>query len=328
MKDFSPILIPTLCRFEHLKRCVDSLSKCTYADKTDLYIALDYPLNDSHWAGYNKIIKYIPQIIGFNNVILIKREKNYGAVENTNLIIREVFEKNDRIFFSEDDNEFSPNTLEYINVGLEKFEKDDSIYAICASHHQIDIPNSTTGTYFTLDSYSPMGFATWKNKFLKYSEIDKQKYIVNFLNSYSNYKRFKKERLYLIASMLESISKKYILDDGLLTSYLLKNNMKCVFPISHKVRNHGHDGSGINCGDLKGNSPYKDRIIDENKDFEFIEEKNNEVLKQIRNNILNNLREPLLKRLFAKIRYYLYFWFGITFSSKFFKKIYNKYIVK
>lgn len=327
-KKYSPILIPTLNRFTHFKRCVESLIRCKYADKTDLFIALDYPLKESHWEGYNKIIEYLNDINGFNTINIIKRDINFGVILNIEKARESIFEKYDTLFFSEDDNEFSPNTLEYINLGLEKFEKDESIYAICASHHQIEIPNSTTGTYFTLDSFSPMGYATWKNKFLKYLLLDKEKYIVNFLNDYSNYNLFKKERLYLIASMLESISKKYILGDGVLTAYLLNNNMKCVFPIIHKVRNHGHDGSGVNSGNIKGISPYAVRIIDLNNDFEFIEEKNIAILKQIRIDILNNLREPFLKRIFIKVRYYLFYFFGFTFSSKLFKNVYNKYIGK
>ena len=29
---YAPVVIPTLCRYEHLKRCIDTLSECTGAD--------------------------------------------------------------------------------------------------------------------------------------------------------------------------------------------------------------------------------------------------------------------------------------------------------
>lgn len=321
--NFAPVIIPTLNRYEHFKRCTESLSKNEYAHFTDLYIALDYPLNEYHFIGYNKIIEYIPQINGFKSVNTIKREKNFGAYENSNLLIKEVLKKYDSFFFTEDDNEFSQNTLEYINLGLDKFENDDSIFAICTSHHQIEIPNSAMGSYFILDSYSPMGFASWGKKYLKYFEFDKKQYIKNFLKDYSNYKYFKYERLYLISSMLESISKNYILDDGILTTYLIKNHMNCVFPSIHKVRNHGHDGSGVNCVNIIGTSPYANRIIDKNKNFEYIDESKEIIIKEIRNNIIKNFREPIFKRIFVKVRYYFYFLFGIILPSKIFKKIYK-----
>ena len=80
--NYAPILIPTLNRYNHLKRCVESLAKCTHADKTDLFIALDYPLKEEHWEGYRQIKEYVSSIEGFNKVIIIQRDHNYGPVEN------------------------------------------------------------------------------------------------------------------------------------------------------------------------------------------------------------------------------------------------------
>lgn len=40
---YAPVIIPTLNRYVHLKRCVDSLAKCTHAPDTELIIGLDYP---------------------------------------------------------------------------------------------------------------------------------------------------------------------------------------------------------------------------------------------------------------------------------------------
>ena len=109
LNNFAPVLIPTLSRFEHFKRCVESLSNCTYAEKTDLFIALDYPFDNTHWEGYNKIVRFIPEIKGFNNVIVQKRNTNYGAKKKLYDARNQVFEKYDRLIVSEDDNEFSPN---------------------------------------------------------------------------------------------------------------------------------------------------------------------------------------------------------------------------
>ena len=58
---YAPIIIPTLCRVDTFIPCIDSLSRCVAADKTDVYVALDYPLKESHWDGYIKILNYIEQ---------------------------------------------------------------------------------------------------------------------------------------------------------------------------------------------------------------------------------------------------------------------------
>ena len=56
---YAPVIIPTLCRYEHFVRCVESLKKNTWAKYTDIYIGLDYPKKDSHREGYLKIKEYL-----------------------------------------------------------------------------------------------------------------------------------------------------------------------------------------------------------------------------------------------------------------------------
>jgi len=53
---FAPVLITTMNRYKHLKRCLDSLSKNIHASKTQLYIALDAPASEGHKKGYADII--------------------------------------------------------------------------------------------------------------------------------------------------------------------------------------------------------------------------------------------------------------------------------
>ena len=56
---YAPVVIPTLCRFEHFKRCVDSLSRCIHANQTELIIGLDYPHKESHVESHSKILDYL-----------------------------------------------------------------------------------------------------------------------------------------------------------------------------------------------------------------------------------------------------------------------------
>lgn len=53
-EDYTPIMIPTLCRYEHFRRCLESLQRRTHANETDVYVGLDYPAKESHWDGYKK----------------------------------------------------------------------------------------------------------------------------------------------------------------------------------------------------------------------------------------------------------------------------------
>ena len=78
----APVLIPTLCRFQHFKDCIESLKQNSLALQTDLYIALDYPFHESHHAGYAQIAEYLERLEGFKKIVILKRPENFGTKRN------------------------------------------------------------------------------------------------------------------------------------------------------------------------------------------------------------------------------------------------------
>lgn len=269
MTEYAPVLIPTLCRYTHFRRCVESLAACTHADKTELYVALDYPLNETHWDGYKKMESYVQEISGFKKVIIIKRDHNYGVRKNCEDARRRIYENYDRYIFSEDDNEFSPNFLDYVNKGLEKFKDDARIYAICGYSYPVKIPQSYTNSHYFALAYSAWGVGVWKNrrdKFHLYCTIEA---VEKFLKSTNGLLLLIKNRYSLLGMLLGVIKNGIPLGDVVLGSYLMRTGMRCVFPTITMVRNHGHDGSGVNCGAKRGKDPYASRIIDTQRSFEF-----------------------------------------------------------
>ena len=269
MNNFAPVLIPTLNRYEHFKRCVVSLAKCTHADKTELYIALDYPANESHWNGYKKIKSFLPKIRGFKKHIIIKRDANFGPRKNISEARDQIFGRYDRIIFSEDDNKFSPNFLDYINKGLEKFEDDKNVLAVCGYNFPIEIPRKLQGNYFYYRSLSAWGYGTWKNKWKRfcYSPRILSEYTKKWQNALNIYKR-NPGSLLTILSFIEN--KKHIYGDMAIGFYMSKNSKyHSVFPVISKVRNHGHDGSGGHCGILTDNNYFESQEVESEAEFEF-----------------------------------------------------------
>ncbi len=264
---YAPIFILTLCRYEHFKKCVESLAKNSYAKDSELYIALDYPLKDSHWDGYNKILKYVDNIEGFESVIIIKREKNFGAILNSREGKKALFEKYDRIIVSEDDNEFSPNFLEYINKGLEKFENDKRIVGICGHCYLFKVPLDYSCNYYYLKGFSAWGYGMWRDRAKTFiykpnqlKEVVKNKSLLKQIKLY--YPRFYSGILSYI------IRNKDMVGDGAIAIDMVKDNTYCLYPTISKVRNHGHDGSGIHCNGMKEDVFLKQNI-DVNLDFSY-----------------------------------------------------------
>ena len=113
---YAPILIPTLCRDEHLRKLIESLSINPWAKYTELYVAVDFFLQEKYKKGREKILKYLRSIdtIQFKAIHIIERERNYGAFGNIDALQNEIAEKYDRFISIPDDMEVSPNTYPYI----------------------------------------------------------------------------------------------------------------------------------------------------------------------------------------------------------------------
>lgn len=268
MRIYAPVLICTLNRYEHFRRCVESLLRCTGAEKTDLYIALDYPLYETHWEGYRKIEEYLLEIKGFKSINIIRRSENYAVNKNFNDSRSEIFESYDRIIISEDDNEFSPNFLEYINKGLDKFENNANVYAICGYNYPIKMPTSYKSNYYLKALFSGWGCAYWKHKYWEIPENTAP--LSGYINRIKDVIKLEKTCSLLFPSILYMIKTKRLLGDTLINIHLAKQNMYCVFPYVSKVRNHGHDATGENSGLVLSNI-YCHQPIDENRTFFFSE---------------------------------------------------------
>jgi len=246
MHNFAPVLIPTLNRHVHFKRCVESLSLCTHADKTDLFIFLDYPLKDMHWEGYELIKAYLPNIKGFKTVNVIEREKNYGAVDNFFKSLEYVFERYDRMIFSEDDNVFAPSFLKFVNDGLSTYEHRPDIFSISGYNNPFPMPVWYKHDAYLKTAFTAWGVGAWREKWNKVDwSLDSYN---SMLSKKENFKELKNNYLRYLPLLLNIRDTGVITGDGFLFLYLLDKNMYSVYPVQTRVRNTGHDGFGEHCG--------------------------------------------------------------------------------
>ena len=266
IREFAPVLIPALNRYEHLKKCLSSLAKNSHALDTVLYIALDAPAREGHKDGYNKIVKYLNKISGFKKVIVIKRDKNFGVPGNVWKAQDYLFKKHDAIIVSEDDNYFSPNFLDYMNKGLQIFKNRKDIFAICGYNYPINIPLNYPYNFYLFRGAPGWGIGLWKNKH-KNKDIS-VKSVKEFLKSYKNILNIIKKANYLLPHLFDMINKNLIAGDTAYSMNLVKNNMFCILPTISKVRNYGHDGSGVHCGSTR-KDVFKDQLIDNARYFDF-----------------------------------------------------------
>lgn len=316
----APILIPTLCRYKHFIRCIESLKKNTWACYTDVYVALDYPQKESHWDGYRKICKYLKGDFSvFKNFYIIKREYNYGPGRNMEELRREICKKYDRFIRTDDDAEFSKNFLEYMNKCLTKYKDNENILAVTGYSYPVTWKVSKNSNIFLQNYICPMwGTGFWVNKFRKIENELKNGYLTDIFDNTLESKllyQLTDARFVDYVNCYLTKDNKFIGDftDISVGIYLLLKGKYIISPKVSKVRNYGFDGTGVYCEKIIPNSKgknaldydYEHQQIDEKHSFDINLDTKNDFT--INRNMLNNFDSRSSKIMYrVKLKLFVY----------------------
>lgn len=253
---YAPVCIPTLNRYEHLRKCLESLQKCTWADQTEVFVALDYPpLNqwEKYAPGWEKNRDWLRSIgdFGFKKLHLIEREENYGVWSNDNkhktndraLVEDEIIGKYEKYIYTEDDNVFAPCFLEYMNKGYERFKDDPKVVVISAYRFYFPIKYDDN-TYFrqTID-YAPWG--CMRVGLNKIPWVD-YKWFRKHLSIHVLHKLRKQYGMGTVCSYVSMCSKdgNVIPVDHHYWTFMQVMGYEQITPVKNLVKNIGIDGSG------------------------------------------------------------------------------------
>ena len=274
---YAPVVLLALDRFNHFKACLESLEKCTWAENTDVYVALDYPPSSKYRAGWLKLCKYLEkkEVCNlFKKLIVVKRDRNYGlgySGSNFEAILSDLQHKYDRYICLEDDNILSPNYLVYMNKGLEKFKDDDRISFVCGYNYPMEFPESYKNNFYISKHISSWGYGTWFSKeepIKKYYDLDFLKGLLRDKESFKKLMKYKTSTVYSIINMLKN---NIVYGDSSIGAYLCLEDKYCIFPTISKVKNIGSDGTGANAKSKydKQTNYYLTQLIDKEHKFEF-----------------------------------------------------------
>ena len=247
--NYYPIIIPTLNRYEHFKRCVESLANNLHANETELVIGLDYPPCEKYAEGYKKIKAYIPTIKGFSRVTVFEHKKNLGPIDNLHYLINYCRKNYDAYIATEDDNVFSPGFLDFMNKALELYWDDENILTISGYNFE-DAYNQGTYTNYLSKDNCAWGGGRWNHKEDRLKKIlDNYDY---FREALKNRKKAKKiiNTYPALYQMLNGMVKRNLRwGDVMRTAINIIEGSFQLKPAISLVKNCGYDGSGIHCGD-------------------------------------------------------------------------------
>lgn len=277
---YAPVIIPTLCRSEHFIRCIESLQKNTYAARTEIYVAVDYPRERDHEDGYRKICEYLSSYQGtdFASFNVIYRQENYGSDLNERCLLDEVIlQKYDCWIRTDDDVEFSSNFIEYIDKCLTYYANDENIVAVAGYAYPCVFPTSKA-TVIRENCFLPMwGTGFWKEKYVSIrKKLEEDLYLHNMFekNLHSgSWKRLIDARyLDFVDGGLSWQAEKLVFrsTDVAWSTYIGLEDKSVIMPVISKARNYGFDGSGVTCP--KADGRFEKQHIDVAKDFHIIED--------------------------------------------------------
>ncbi len=243
---YAPIIIGTHDRYEHLKKCIQSLAKNKLASESVLIVGIDFPASHQYIENNKKIIDFCEDLTGFERVIIHKRKSNLGGFENFRQLREFAFNLSDRVIISEDDNLFHTDFLSYINKGLDLYKDNDDVFSVCGYNFEpISKENHKNGTLF-LKSYSAWGTGLWRDKFNS-MPLGKGEY--NYL--LKSFRKIKEVNtsigMHVLGNYMHALKRDKVYGDTWISLYLYEKNKYCLFPESSLVKNFGHDGSGEHC---------------------------------------------------------------------------------
>ena len=272
--DCAIINIPTLNRAGHLKRCLDSLANNGWAKYSPLQISVDYPPSPKYEQGYKEVLALLESydFSRFKSITVYTQKENLGPEQNANFLLKH---SQGSIVFTEDDNEFSPNFLEYINKGLQLYENNDAVLSI----------NGMTDTSWFHEPgvnaipcklFPAYGVGVWVEKKLRIESSAKQFLLDPHSWSLKNFYTLWKQNPYLLAAYVLQIicadrgiywvHGELNMSDIPVSIYMHLTDVICIVPIVSKSRTFGNDGSGVHMPNRVDNGLKE---LDENDSFDF-----------------------------------------------------------
>jgi hypothetical protein len=286
-KSYSPVLISVYNRLDHLKTCIDSLRRNPISSETDLYVVSDAASKASDELKIRSVREYIGHVQGFKNVSAINRERNWGSFLSVKNSIDDVIGKYGKIIFLEDDNIVSPNFLNFLNDGLDFYQDDISIFSISAYNFPIEIPKTYKNYIYKWQGFNAWGVGFWESR---WKLVDWNLPGIKELRKARRRLDQVAEHLYWL--LLDDIEQNKVTIDAIVSYYIINKKLYSIFPLSSKVRNTGHEGSGEHCG---VDEQYSQQAIDSGAEYQLI--KSIEPDERINRLLWKNYHTPLKTKL-------------------------------
>ena len=237
----APIALFTYARKEHAETVVNSLLRNKESVETDLIVFSDGPKSTIQESAVKENRNYIRTISGFKSIRIVERDCNWGLARSLIDGITTVIREYGKVIVVEDDLIVAPHFLEFMNIALDKYEKEEKVYAV-SGYFSISM-----GRPFFLRNFNCWGWATWKRAWDSFNPNASD--LKAKLLSMHSIRHFDIDFTYPYYRMLQ-MQEKGMIDSWAIRCYafIYVNEGLVLYPSSPLVSQNGMDGSGTHCG--------------------------------------------------------------------------------
>jgi len=241
----APIALFAYNRPIHLKQTVESLRAARHAQESRLWIFCDGAKRPEDSDAVAQVRSYARSIRGFASVTIVERERNLGLAASVTEGVRRLCDEFGRAIVVEDDLVVAPGFLEFLNLALDRYEKEVKVMQVSGYMYPGEFGASDESLF--LPMISCWGWATWKRAWDRY-DLTMAGYEV--LRRDSGLRReFDLDGAYDYFDMLKRQVTGQIDSWGIrwhLSVFMLHGLV--LYPTRSLVRNIGVDGSGTHGG--------------------------------------------------------------------------------
>lgn len=242
----APIVLFVFNRPEHTRKTVESLQQNPLSGQSDLFVFADGARDAKEAVDVEAVRLIVDRVEGFRSVTVQKQSANRGLASSVIAGVSSVIRQYGKVIVVEDDLQFSPHFLEYMNQALDRYAPDHRIFSIGGYSPPLQIPEGYVEDSYLSYRCCTWGWATWLDRWEKV-DWDVKDYD-NFINNPQEVARFNRGGEDM-SHILKLQMAGNISSWGIRWDYAhFKNEAYCFRPTFSIVGNTGNDGTGVHCG--------------------------------------------------------------------------------
>jgi hypothetical protein len=242
----APIALFVFNRPEHTKKTLESLKNDLLSAESELFVFSDGPRNKEDESGVEAVRTLVDELDGFKKITIYKKSENCGLAGSVIAGVTEVIRQFGKVIAIEDDLQFSPHFLSYMNEALVRYENDPRVFSIGGYSPPLEMPQDYVDDSYLSYRCCTWGWATWQNRWEKVDwDVRDYSSFVNDQNLVERFNRGGDDMTHILKLQMDGKISSW----GIRWDYAhFKNDAYCFRPCYAIVGNTGNDGTGTHCG--------------------------------------------------------------------------------